>query len=140
MPVKNSRIRNFMPHSFDVYNEGQFVNLEQTGPTVWIADGVEGDAIVSIPSEGSIRMLTSTEDLDIDAHGIPTYKTIYGEATGLPNDLVEGDIVITSLPVVSMMNAANHSLAAFVASPYKAVRLRSNTSTVLGAMGYTYLV
>ena len=138
VPISPTKIRNFMPHSFEVYPHIQYTNLEQTGPTVWIADGVEGDAIVSIPSEGSIRMLTSIDELGVDSHGISTYKTIYGEATGLPDDLVEGDVIITSLPVVSMMNAANHPLAAFFASPYKAVRLRSNTSQVLGCMGYTH--
>jgi len=127
-----------MPHSFDVYAKDQFVNLEQTNPTTWIADGVTGDAIVSVPSQGSVRMSTSTQELCVDSNNIPVYNTVYGEPSGFPTDLVEGDVVLVSLPVVSMMKASNHPLAAFVASPYKAVRLRSNTSNVLGCMGYTH--
>ena len=131
-------IKNYMPHSFDVYKKEQFVNLEQTNPSTWIADGVTGESIISLPSQGSVRMSTSTQELGVDANNVPAYNTVYGEASGFPTDVVEGDIVIVSLPVVSMMKASNHSLAAFVASPYNAVRLRSNTSTVLGAMGYTH--
>jgi hypothetical protein len=129
---------NYMPHSFDVYNKEQFVNLEQTNPTTWIADGVEGEPIFSIPSKGSVRMSTSTQELGVDNDGVPVYNTVYGEASGFPTDLKEGDVVLVSLPVVSMMKASGHPLSAFVASPYNAVRLRSNTSQVLGAMGYTH--
>jgi hypothetical protein len=131
-------IKNYMPHSFDVYAKEQFLNLEQTNPTTWIADGVEGDAIVSVPSQGSVRMSTSTQELGVDEQGVPVYNTVYGEASGFPTDLVEGDVVLVSLPVVSMMKASNHPLSTFVASPYNAVRLRSNTSQVIGAMGYTH--
>jgi hypothetical protein len=131
-------IKNYMPHSFDVYAKDQFVNLEQTNPTTWIADGVEGDAIVSVPSQGSVRMSTSTQELGVDEQGVPVYNTVYGEASGFPTELEEGDVVLVSLPVVSMMKASNHPLSAFVASPYNAVRLRSNTSQVIGAMGYTH--
>ena len=127
-----------MPHSFDVYNKEQFVNLEQTNTTTWIADGVEGEPIVSVPSQGSVRMATSTQELGVDNDGVPVYNTVYGEVSGFPTELNEGDVVLVSLPVVSMMKASGHPLSAFVASPYNAVRLRSNTSQVLGAMGYTH--
>ena len=53
-------ILNLCQHSFDVYNESQFIGLEQTNPTTLIAEGVEGDAILSLPSVGSIRIATST--------------------------------------------------------------------------------
>jgi hypothetical protein len=131
-------IKNYMPHSFDVFTKSQFINLEQTNPTTWIADGVEGNAIVSVPSQGSVRMSTSTQELGVDSNGVPVYNTVYGELTGFPTELEEGDVVLVSLPVVSMMKASGHPLSAFVASPYNAVRLRSNTSTVLGCMGYTH--
>ena len=131
-------IKNYMPHSFDVYAKEQFVNLEQTNPTTWIADGVEGLPIVSVSSQGSVRMSTSTQQLGVDSDGVPVYNTVYGEASGFPTDLNEGDVVLVSLPVVSMMKASGHPLQTFVASPYNAVRLRSNTSQVLGAMGYTH--
>ncbi len=130
-------IRVFVPHSFDVYKQDQFVNLELVKGS-YIADGVEGDPIFSAESEGSIRMPPTTESLGVDSNGVAAYKTVYGEPQGFPTDLVEGDIVITSLPVVSNMNAVGHPMASFVASPYNVVRLRSNTSTVLGCMGYTH--
>lgn len=131
-------IRNFTPHSFDVYCQSQFMNFEQVSPTTFIADGVEGEPILSLPSEGSVRIATSTEELGIDSNGVPAFKTVYGEASGFPTDLNEGDVVIVSLPVVSSLNASGSPLAKYAASPYKAVRLRSNTSQVLGALGYTH--
>lgn len=131
-------IRNFTPHFFDVYAQSQFVGFEQVNPTTFVADGVEGDAILSLPSEGSVRIATSTQELGVDASGVPAYKTVYGEASGFPLDLNDGDVVIVSLPVVSSLNASGSPLAKYAASPYKAVRLRSNTSQVLGALGYTH--
>ena len=128
---------NYMPPSFDVSTKEQFVNLAQINPTTWIADGTEGDSIISVPSQGSVRMFTSTQELGVDSDGVPVYNTVYGEASGFPTELNEGDVVLVSLPVVSMMKASNHPLSSFVASPYNAVRLRSNTSQVIGAMGYT---
>jgi len=130
-------IINLCPHSFDVYNESQFVNLEQTNPTTWVADGIEGEAIVSIPSSGSIRIATSTIP-SVDIKGIPTVITKYGEATGIPQNVNHGDVLVVSLPAQSMAKAANHPLASQMGSPYKAVRLRSNTSTVLGCMGLSF--
>lgn len=124
-------IKVFVPHSFDVYAQDQFVNLELVKGS-YIADGVEGDPIFSAESEGSIRMPMTKEFLGNDTLGVPVYKTVYGEPDGFPTDLVEGDIVITSLPVLSNMNASGHPMASFVASPSDVVRLRSNTSTVLG--------
>ena len=131
-------IRVFVPHSFDVFAEGQFIELEKMPNGTLVADSVSGPSIVSLPSEGSIRMPTTTEYLGMGANDIPSYKTVYGEPVGFPDDLVEGDVVITSLPVVSNMNVSGHPMAAFVASPYNVVRLRSNTSMVLGCMGYTH--
>jgi hypothetical protein len=131
------KIRNFTPHSFDVYAQAQFVGFEQVNPTTFIADSVGGDPILSLPSEGSVRIATSTESLGI-VNGVPAFKTVYGEASGFPTDLNDGDVVIVSLPVVSSLNASGSPLAKYAASPYKAVRLRSNTSQVLGALGYTH--
>lgn len=130
-------VRVFVPHSYDVYNQDQFVNLEFVKGS-YVADGVEGDPIFSAPSEGSIRMPMTKEFLGKDSNGIPVYNTVYGEPEGFPTDLKEGDIVITSLPVLANMNASCHPMASFVASPSDVVRLRSNTSTVLGCMGYSH--
>lgn len=131
------RIRVFVPHKFDVYASAQFINLELVKGT-YIADSVEGDPIFSAESEGSVRMPMTKEFLGKDDLGIPVYRTVYGEPEGFPTDLVEGDVVITSLPVLSNMNASSHPMASFVASPSDVVRLRSNTSTVLGCMGYSH--
>lgn len=130
-------IRVFVPHSFDVFAQDQFVNLELVKGS-FVADAVEGEPVFSAPSEGSIRMPMTKEFLGKDSNGIPVYKTVYGEPEGFPTDLKEGDIVITSLPVLANMNASGHPMASFVASPSDVVRLRSNTSTVLGCMGYTH--
>jgi hypothetical protein len=130
-------IINLTPHSFQVYNESQFVGLEQTNPTTLIADSVEGTALLNLPSSGSIRIATSTvkgEPID----GIPTVKTQYGEAVGIPNNVTNDDTLVVSLRTQSIAKAANHKLASQMASPYKVVRLRSNPSTVLGCMGLSF--
>lgn len=130
-------IINLTPHNFDVYNESQFVNLEQVNPTTLIADSVEGDVILSLVSSGSIRIATTTVAGDV-VDGIPTVKTVYGEAVGIPDGITPDDVLVVSLPTQSMAKAADHPLASQMASPYKVVRLRSNTSTVLGAMGLSF--
>ena len=130
-------IINLTPHNVDVFNEVQFVNLERVNATTLIADSVEGNAILSLPSVGSIRITTSTiEGATIDS--VPTVKTVYGEAVGIPENVTADDTLVVSLPAQSMAKAANHPLASQMASPYKVVRLRSNTSTVLGAMGLSF--
>ena len=130
-------IINLCPHNFDVYNESQFTNLEQTNATTWVADNVEGKAVLSIPSSGSIRIATTTVEGN-PVQGIPTVVTQYGEAVGIPNNVTNDDTLVVSLPAQSMAKAANHPLAAQMGSPYKVVRLRSNTSTVLGCMGLSF--
>lgn len=129
-------IINLCPHSFDVYKESQFTNLEQTNATTWVADGVKGEAILSVSSSGSIRIATTTVEGN-PVQGIPTVKTVYGEAIGIP-DVNSDDVLVVSLPAQSMAKAANHPLAAKMGSPYKVVRLRANTSTVLGCMGLSF--
>ena len=129
-------IINLCPHSFDVYAEEQFTNLEQTNPTTWVADGVKGEAILSLASSGSIRIATRTVEGN-PVQGIPTVLTVYGEAIGIP-DVNSDDVLVVSLPAQSMAKAANHPLAAQMVSPYRVVRLRENTSTVLGCMGLSF--
>ena len=98
---------NLCQHSFDVYNESQFIGLEQTNPTTLIAEGVEGDAILSLPSVGSIRIATSTVEGEI-INSIPTVKTQYGEAVGIPNNVTNDDTLVVSLRTQSIAKAANH--------------------------------
>lgn len=130
-------IFNLCPHSFDLYEESQFLNLQQLNPTTWVADGVEGSPKLSISSSGSIRIATSTVE-GKPVESIPTVKTEYGDAIGVPEGVGENDILIVSLPAQSMAKAAGHPLAAQMGSPYKVVRLAQNTSTVLGCMGLSF--
>ena len=130
-------IINLTPHNFDVYAEFQFVNLERVNATTLIADSVEGNAILSLPSAGSIR-IDKTEEEWRTINGIPTVITKYGDAVGIPESVTAEDVLVVSLPAQSMAVAANHPLASQMASPYKVVRLRSNTSTVLGCMGLSF--
>ena len=129
---------NLCPHSFDLFKEDQFVNLQQLNPTTWVADGVDGVSIVTLPSEGSIRIATSTVEIEPIDGNIPSVKTEYGDAVDIPDFIKPHDILIVSLPAQSMAKAANHPLAAQMGSPYKVVRLASNTSTVLGCMGLSF--
>ncbi len=129
-------IINLCPHNFNVYAEEQFTNLEQTNATTWVADGVKGEAILSLASSGSIRIATTTVEGN-PVQGIPTVKTVYGEIIGIP-DVNSDDVLVVSLPAQSMAKAANHPLAAQMGNPYRVVRLRSNTSTVLGCMGLSF--
>ncbi|MGL5061362.1 MAG: hypothetical protein ACRC62_15420 [Microcoleus sp.] len=128
---------NLTPHSVEVYAEIAFINLEQVNPTTWVADSIEGTAIMSIESSGSARISTSTVEAGV-VDNVPMVATQYGEAMGIPADVAPGDLLIVSLPMQSMMKASNHALAGQAVAPYKVVRLRSNTSTVLGCMGFTY--
>ena len=127
-------IINLTPHNVDVFNEVQFINLERVNATTLIADGVNGDPVLSLPSSGSIRINTTTVEGDLINGIIPTVKTVYGEAVGIPDNVTNDDVLVVSLPAQSMAVAALHPLASQMASPYKVVRLRSNTSTVLGCM------
>lgn len=130
-------ILNLCQHSFDVYNEYQFIGLEQTNPTTLIADEVEGNAIISLPSQGNIRIDTKTVEGE-SIKGIPSVKTIYGEAVGIPDNISSEDTLVVSLRTQSIAKAANHKLASQMATPYRVVRLRSNPSTVLGCMGLSF--
>lgn len=129
-------ILNLTPHSIDVYAEGNFVNLEQVNPTTWTAEGIKGEAIASFPSVGSVRVQVKTVEAD-PLEGIPCVKSLYGEIEGVP-DCTNLDTLIVSLPSIAMAKAAGMPIASQMVAPYKVVRLASNTSQVLGCMGFTY--
>ena len=131
------RVINLTPHSVQVFSTNQFVNLEQTNPTTWVADGVEGDPVANYESQGLVRISVSTEPVESLLPG-ETVTTSYGEATGIPENVEEEDVLIVSLPMKSMAVAASHPLANQMVSPYKVVRSRENGSLVLGCMGFTY--
>lgn len=140
-PATSVRIRNLTPHAIQVFQPVAFLNLEQTGLSNWVADGVEGDPIFQVASEGMARIKTSTvEDDAIQVEGgeIPVVRTTYGEATGIPEDVLSTDILVVSLPMQSMARASGHINASQMVAPYKVVRLRSDTSKVLGCTGLTF--
>ena len=130
---------NLTPHDILVFKKNQFVNLVEKNPTTWVADDVQGDAILSLPSMGSVRIATCITSLD-DVHGIPVFATQYGELifTGIDqSNINSNDILIVSLPVVSNAKAAGYQIATQLVSPYQVVRLASDTSIILGCTGFT---
>jgi hypothetical protein len=144
------RVINLTPHSVQVFAAEQFNGLEQSNPTTWVADSIEGEPLANYPSEGVARIsVQTTEEGTLSNHGlpfglmneeVPLVSTIYGEATGIPDGIEPGDgnVLIVSLPMKSMAVAAGHPLANQMVSPYKVVRSRANGSFVLGCMGFTY--
>lgn len=131
------KVKNLCPHSIEVYSAEQFINLEQTNPTTWIADDVQGKPIAKYPSEGVARIKVFTTVISSELPG-ETVDTVYGEATGIPDNVNPDDILIVSLPMQNMARQANHPLSNKMVSPYKVVRSRRDGSLVLGCMGFTY--
>ena len=130
------KVLNLTPHSVEVYGPEQFVGLEQANPT-WVADEAQGAPLAVYPSQGVARIATTTEPVTSTLPG-KVVSTFYGEATGIPEDVQSGDILIVSLPMKSMAVATRHPLAGQMVSPYKVVRSKQNGSLVLGCMGFTY--
>lgn len=131
------RVVNLTPHQIQVYRPGDFIGLEQSNPTTWVADSVGGAAIATYASEGCARISVSTQAVESDLPG-ETVATQYGEATGIPSDLDGTEILIVSLPMQSMAKQAGLPQAGQMVAPYKVVRSKSNGSVVLGCMGFTY--
>lgn len=137
--MDNYTFVNLTPHAIDVYSKDQFVNLEQSNPTTWIADSVTGAPTLLLPQPQSIaRISVKTVDALISIPGVEMVETQYGEITGLPAEYTETTLFVVSLPTQSNAKAAGHPLANQMVAPYKVVRLRSNTSTILGCMGFTF--
>lgn len=131
------KVLNLTPHSVEVYADDQFVGLEQSSPTTWVADGVEGDPIAAYRSQGVARISVVTESVQSILPG-ETVATTYGQATGIPVDLDGTEVLIVSLPMQSMAKQAMLNEAGQMVAPYKVVRSKSNGSVVLGCMGFTY--
>lgn len=130
-------IINATPHAINIYHQSAFVNLEQLNPTTWVADAVDEDKLIlNVDSTGIARIAVVTTEGD-EINGIPTVQTVYGELTGIP-ELNDDDIVVVSLPTQSAAKSCGHPLASRMATPYKVVRQRNNTSTVLGCMGLSF--
>lgn len=132
-----ARYINLTPHTVNVYTENAFEGLTQVNPTTWSADSVYTEQAVGVfESEGCARIATSTIELEQGPGNIPMYSTEYGAAVGVP-DCDADDILIVSLPMLSMMKASGHERAHQCVSPYKVVRSSENGSIVLGCMGFT---
>lgn len=129
---------NLTPHGIQVFKAEQFVNLEQVNPTTWVADGVEGSPIATHKSQGMARIAVTTVDIYSPSLGGDIVESVYGDATGIPDDLERDDILIVSLPMQSMARSADLPSARQMVAPYKVVRSRQNGSLVLGCMGFTY--
>jgi hypothetical protein len=129
---------NLTPHSIEVFPVSAFVGLEQSNPTTWVADSVEQSGLVaSFESKGVARISVSTVDGE-PIEGIPTVRTTYGDAIGIPDEIGADDVLIVSLPMQSMAKASGHPLAGQMVAPYQVVRSRANGSMVLGCVGFTY--
>lgn len=130
---------NLTSHSIDVYNVDQFINLKQLNPTTWVADSVDGDAILSLPSQGNARIDVTT-DFYLSIDGINIYTSFYGDIniTGFDiSTIAVDDLLIVSLPVVSNAKLSNHPLSSQLVSPFQVVRKADNTSAILGCTGFT---
>ena len=130
-----------VPHSVDIFEELQFVNLEKINATTWHADGVAGEPAFSYPQVGLARISTKVENCPSIDGQPPVVRTTYGnlEVTDMGKNLVdlstlEGKTLIVSLPALGMAKSANNPLANQMVCPSRVVRLRSNTSQVLGCM------
>lgn len=128
-----TKIVNLTPHSVQVYSSESFVGLEQTNPTTWLADAVEGSPIATYESNGVARVKVSSAD-DEPIAGVPTVKSIYGSIEGLP-EYQDGVFYIVSLPLISAALNTGRTTKDLL-SPYQVVRSRSNGSLVLGCMGF----
>lgn len=132
-------VLNLTPHSIEVYAPEQYYNLEQLNATTWVADGVVVDEtpLAVYPSMGVARIETNTAEMVSDLPGI-TVHTAYGQCTGIPEGISESDVLIVSLPTLSMAYTSKNPYAPQMVSPYKVVRSRANGSLVLGCMGFSY--
>ena len=130
-------IINLTPHTISIYSEECFKGLEQSKPTVFLADAVEGEPILFLESSGVARITVSITEAG-EKEGITFVKSEYGELIGIPPEITEEDILIVSLPTKSNALTSGHPLASQMVSPYKVVRQRSNSSNILGCIGLSY--
>ena len=132
-----ARYINLTPHSIAVYTEMAFQGLKSVNPTTWVADSCYTEQAVAVfPSEGCARISVETVELEQGPGNIPMYSSEYGDAVGVP-DCEDDDILIVSLPMLSMMKASGHPRAGQAVSPYKVVRSSENGSIVFGCMGFS---
>ena len=127
-------------HDVNVFPQEAFTCLEQVNETLWVADGVDQALELAVyPTAGmSARISTDVEAVKNSCLPGEVVKTTYGELTGIPEGIGPDDTLIVSLPTKTMAHSSGHPMAKQMVSPYKVVRLRSNTSQVLGCMGFSW--
>lgn len=130
-------IYNLTPHSIDIFPRADFVNLEEG--KVFLADGVFPDAKGhSFPSNGIARVTTAVFAVEDGRFPFPMFSTKWGELEGLPESVDDEDLLIVSPIFQSAAFKKAHPWADQMVCPHGAVRLRSNTSQILGCLGLTY--
>lgn len=133
-----TNILNYCKHDVSFYPESAFSDLEQVSPTSWIAGGVdESQLLLRVESSGEARIAVETIDIPPIA-GVPAVATKYGMLTGFPRRLEKDTVYLVSGPTLAMAKASEYPFASMMASPYKVVRLRGNSSKVLGCMGLSF--
>lgn len=121
---------NLTPHPINFHKVEDFVNLEKTG-FGYIADGVLPGTGEIIPVHGLLRIAESIEEIGL-VEGIPVSKVIYGEVVVTPEDLdIDGQVLIVS--PIALNALKGKGLNAY--APDKVVRLRGDTSKILGCLG-----
>jgi hypothetical protein len=129
-------IINLTPHAVNVYPREAFAGLSQLNPTTWIAESVdETKEIKNFPSVGSCRISVEVVD-STPIEGIATVGTKYGNLHGIPETVEDTDTLIVSLPTKMMAQASGHHRSSQMVSPHEVVRLATDTSAVLGCMGF----
>jgi hypothetical protein len=133
-----AKVLNTCPHNINIFPEDAFINLKQINPTTWVADGVKEEAplLAFYPSSGSsLRIGVESKPIGSIA-GVPCYRAVYGELSGLPEE--EYDVIITSLPAVSNAKLKGLAIAEKLCSPHQVVRLSTDTSVILGCTGLQF--
>ena len=139
-----ANLRNFTPHVINLIKKEDLVGLTQVNATTWVAEGfVEGGApYLTIESEGEIRIDVTTvtrEAVRVVNYNIPAVNTKYGAISGLPFLVAPEDLLIVSLPTQTNAAAAGLDIVDKLVTPFKVVRMKSNTSVILGALGVSFL-
>lgn len=120
-----------------VYPESAFQGLTQINATTWNAESVDAtQKLAEYPSEGVALISVNTVERE-SINGIPCVQTVYGELTGIDVN-TNADVLIVSLATQSMARMSNHPLASRMVSPFRVIRCTSNTSLVLGCIGFSF--
>lgn len=141
-------IRNHTPHSVVIYPEAAFNNLRHEGRTL-VADGVGYDS--SDPPIAEYHPIENLQPIRISSDAIAaeeihleggSFKIYEIDRTAPIKGLTEADLAGEFLLIVSERTkmqaiAIGHPIAQRMIYPYNVVRLSSDTTKVLGCMGFS---